>query len=73
MPKVVPEIIQFCGGCGVQLPITEERTLSSRTPEDEHDPDKQIFKCDNCGNENDKNLDITGYFSPDDAAKLRCL
>lgn len=73
MPHLIPEKIHFCGGCGTIQVSHEERTLATHSPPDEGDPEKLIYKCDNCGSTSDFNSDIIGYFSPDDAAKLRCL
>lgn len=67
MAHIVPEKLEFCGGCGNLLPIPEERQLTNP-----NDPDSSTM-CPNCGTSTHKHLPVIGYFDPSEAARLRCL
>jgi hypothetical protein len=67
MTRIIPEKLEFCGGCGVLLPIPEERT--TRTPDNPDGP----LGCPNCGVFSDQAKPIAGYFDPAEAERLRCL
>lgn len=72
---IKPEAVEFCGACGVILPIIEERTLDKRSPEpnEVENLEDLIYQCDNCNAPSDKVKSITGYFNPEEAARLRSL
>lgn len=64
------ETLEFCGFCGVLMPLEEERPLDSLTKEDDV---VKHTKCPNCGHSTRNDLPIKGHFLSDDAQKLRCL
>lgn len=63
MTKSPITTLEFCPGCGVLLPVPEERTLNSN-----NDP-----VCGNCHTSTPEASTIKGQFLVDDAEKMRCL
>ncbi len=72
--RLIPAVLEVCGGCGQLLPILEERHLvpgqeliDSKTAADYN------YECENCGMTTHNAPPIKGYFDPVEAERLRCL